>query len=82
VQYDSVARAEVCGNFGSVVPGQGVTYSCNPNYSAGMAGIVTRWTPVKNFTFSGEVGWFGLHQQFSGTGRQLPGVLLCGLPGG
>ena len=31
----------------------GVT-TCNPNYSVSQAGIVTRWTPVKNLTFSGE----------------------------
>jgi hypothetical protein len=29
--------------------------------------VVTRWTPVKNLTFSGEVGAFFLDQKFSGS---------------
>jgi hypothetical protein len=28
--------------------------------------VVTRWTPVKNLTFSAEVGAFFLDQKFSG----------------
>jgi hypothetical protein len=28
---------------------------------------VTRWTPVKNLTFSAEVMWFHLDQKFTGT---------------
>ena len=28
--------------------------------------MVTRWTPVKNLTFSGEVGAFFLDQKFTG----------------
>jgi hypothetical protein len=31
-----------------------------------MLGFVTRWTPVKNLTFSAELGWFGLDQMFTG----------------
>ena len=31
--------------------------------------MVTRWTPVKNLTFSGEVGAFFLDQKFTGVGR-------------
>ena len=29
--------------------------------------MVTRWTPVKNLTFSAEVGAFFLDQKFAGT---------------
>ncbi len=74
VRYDDTARAELCGAFNAVVPGNGVTYSCNPNYSVGMVGVVTRWTPVKNFTFSAEVGFIGLKQGFSGTATFSPGA--------
>jgi hypothetical protein len=28
---------------------------------------VTRWTPVKNLSFSAEVMWFHLDQKFTGT---------------
>jgi Porin subfamily len=31
-----------------------------------MLGVVTRWTPVKNLTFSAEVLWAHLDQKFSG----------------
>jgi hypothetical protein len=74
VRYDGTAQAEMCAAFNAVVPGLGVTYSCNPNYTAAMAGVVTRWTPVKNFTFSAEVGWFGLQQNFAGTATFSPGA--------
>jgi hypothetical protein len=29
--------------------------------------MVTRWTPVKNLTFSGEVMWTSLDQKFTGS---------------
>ena len=29
---------------------------------------------LKNFTFSAEVGWFGLHQNFSGFATFSPGA--------
>jgi hypothetical protein len=29
--------------------------------------MVTRWTPVKNLTFSGEVMWTHLDQKFTGS---------------
>jgi hypothetical protein len=74
VRYDGTAQAEMCAAFNAVVPGNGVTYTCNPNYSVGMVGVVTRWTPVKNFTFSGEVGFIALHQGFSGTATFSPGA--------
>jgi hypothetical protein len=43
-----------------------IDYSCNPNYDVSQLGVVTRWTPVKNLTFSAEVMWFHLNQNFSG----------------
>jgi hypothetical protein len=74
VRYDDTAKADICANFGALVPGLGVTYSCNPNYTAAMAGVVTRWTPFKDFTFSAEVGWFHLSQSSSGSAFFSPGA--------
>jgi hypothetical protein len=34
--------------------------------------VVTRWTPVKNLTFSAEVLWFHLDQKFTGTSVLTP----------
>ena len=74
VRYDGTAQAEYCGMYAASVAGQGVTYSCNPNYGVGMAGVITRWTPVKNFTFSAELGWMHLQQGFSGFASFSPGA--------
>ena len=30
-------------------------------------GIITRWTPVKNLTFSADLSWTHLDQKYSGT---------------
>jgi hypothetical protein len=75
VSYDETARLEYCALFGLTHPGLGVSYSCDPSFSAAMAGVVTRWSPVKNMTFSTEVGWFGLHQRFVGTSTFSPGTI-------
>lgn len=74
VKYDDVARAEFCAVFAATHPGQGVTYSCDPNFSTAQIGIVTRWTPVKNLTFSAEAQYFLLHQNFVGSSVFNPGV--------
>jgi hypothetical protein len=34
--------------------------------------VVTRWTPVKNLTFSGEVQWFHLDQKMAGSSVFAP----------
>ena len=42
-------------------------FNCNPDFNVSQLGVVTRWTPVKNLTFSAEVQWFHLDQKFAGT---------------
>jgi hypothetical protein len=79
VRYDGTAKAEFCGIFALNHPGQaGIaaipTYSCNPDFSVGMVGVVTRWTPVKNLTFSAEALYTMLHQNFSGFSTFSPGA--------
>lgn len=43
-----------------------VGYACNPDFSLSQVGTVTRWTPVKGFTLSGEVMYTYLDQKNSG----------------
>ena len=74
VRYDNTARTEYCNAYGAAVAGLNKTYTCNPNFTAAMAGVVTRWTPVKNFTFSAEAGWFHLTQGFTGFATFTPGA--------
>jgi hypothetical protein len=71
VRYDDVARANFC----AAVPAlnQATITSCNPNFSTGQIGVVTRWTPVKNLTFSAEAMYFLLHQNIQGSAVFTPG---------
>jgi hypothetical protein len=71
VRYDGTAKANICANY----TGTKVTtadYSCNPDYNVAQIGAVTRWTPVKNLTFSAEVGAFFLDQKFTGAATLGP----------
>jgi len=72
VKYDDTARASMCANYAT--PGKAVSadFVCNPNYNVSQLGVVTRWTPVKNLTFSAEVQWFHLDQKFQGTALLTP----------
>jgi len=80
VHYDgavgdlSTAKGAYCAAFAAGHPGAGVTYTCNPDFNVSQLGVVTRWTPVKNLTFSGEVQWFHLDQKYSGTSTFGPGA--------
>ena len=40
---------------------------CNPDYQVAQLGFITRWTPVKNLTFSGDVTWSHIDISSSGT---------------
>ena len=41
-------------------------FVCNPDFNVSQLGVITRWVPVKNLTFSAELMWFHLDQKFSG----------------
>jgi Porin subfamily len=65
IRYDNTAKAYICGSaaMGALLtPGS----TCNPDFNIGQAGIITRWTPVKNLTFSADVAWTHLDQKYSG----------------
>jgi hypothetical protein len=67
------AKGAYCAAFAASHPGQALVgnsvgaYSCNPDFNVSQLGIVTRWVPVKNLTFSAEVQWFHLDQKMSGS---------------
>ncbi len=74
VRYDNTAKADICTNYvtaGKAVGGA-IAFSCNPDFNVSQLGVVTRWTPVKNLTFSAEVQWFHLDQKFSGVATLGP----------
>jgi hypothetical protein len=82
VNYDNTAKAEYCTAYTNALlaPKNGTQnrlnadFHCDPNYSLSMVGAVTRWTPVKNLTFSGEVIWTHLNTSFSGSAFFSPGA--------
>jgi hypothetical protein len=67
VRYDSTAAAGYCANYYATIGvANAATSTCNPNYTISMLGAVTRWTPVKNLTFSAETIWTHLTTGFTG----------------
>ena len=77
VRYSDGAKALVCGGVvnGITFVGSfralanaaagGIT-TCNPDYNIAQIGFITRWTPVKNLTFSADFVWTGLDQKMVG----------------
>jgi hypothetical protein len=74
----TTAKGQWCANYiasnklGTAAAPVSADFSCNPDYNIFQLGTVTRWTPVKNLTFSAEVGWFHLDQKFTGTATLSP----------
>ena len=62
------AKGAFCANY-TAGKAPSADYTCNPDFNIAQVGVVTRWTPVKNLTFSAEVGAFFLDQKMS---RALP----------
>ena len=73
VQYNDTAKALICGiggvggSFRSSPLSASAVTTCNPDYNIGQVGFITRWTPVKNLTFSGDVTFTHLDQKMAGT---------------
>ncbi|WOH78631.1 porin [Bradyrhizobium sp. BEA-2-5] len=72
VSYNDTAKSLICGVGGvggtfraAFAGGAGVT-ACNPDYNIAQIGVITRWTPVKNLTFSADVTYSHLDQKYAG----------------
>jgi hypothetical protein len=72
VKYDGTAKATYCAAYSLIATGKSVDYSCNPDFAVYQIGLITRWTPVKNLTFSAEVMYSRLDQNFTGTATLAP----------
>jgi hypothetical protein len=72
VMFNDTSKTLMCGvpgvSIGTVQAtlGAGVT-TCNPDYDIAQIGFITRWTPVKNLTFSADVTYTHLDQKYAGT---------------
>jgi hypothetical protein len=71
----------VSGAVATAVPGSG--YTCDPGFTMSQIGLTTRWTPVKNLTFSSEVLYSFLTTNMKGiaTGTLTSSVPQPGGPG-
>ncbi len=68
-----------CAGFVASLSFLGSISSCNPDYNIAQAGIITRWTPVKNLTFSADVTFSHLDQKMTGF-VAYPGSSASGKP--
>jgi Porin subfamily len=65
VRYNGTAKELICSGAGIVE--LGITAgNCNPDFNISTVGLITRWTPVKNLTFSADAAWTHLDQKFTG----------------
>ena len=62
--YSDAGKTLVCAG---ITPILTAGSTCNPDFSIGQIGMITRWTPVKNLTFSADVTYTHLDQKFSGS---------------
>lgn len=72
VRYDAYTKGVYCTTYTNTAATGGAAaksadYTCNPDFNVAQVGVVTRWTPVKNLTFSAEVMYFYLDQKMTGT---------------
>jgi Porin subfamily len=65
VSYNGTAKTMICSSPGMIAVST-ASFSCNPDFNISQIGVITRWTPVKNLTFSADVVYSHLDQKFSG----------------
>ena len=92
VRYNDTAKNLLCvgpglGANGVALAGLGSALStgvggCNPDFNYAVVGTVTRWTPVKNLTFSADLAYTMLDQKFaSGSTFTAPAAVGVAKPG-
>lgn len=63
VRYNGTAKGYICG---AMVATLALTGACNPDFNYAVIGTITRWTPVKNLTFSADLTYTMLDQKYGG----------------
>ncbi|MHC4049373.1 porin [Bradyrhizobium sp. 25ACV] len=73
VRYNNTAKGYVCGAMVTTLALSSGLAGCNPDYNYSAVGVVTRWTPVKNLTFTADLTYVMLDQKYaSGSTVTLP----------
>jgi hypothetical protein len=72
LSYGNTAKTIWCASY--VASGTGLLpgSTCDPGFTISEIGLTTRWTPVKNLTFSSEVLYAYLHTNMSGAATGTP----------
>jgi hypothetical protein len=73
LQYGNNTKTLICGGLAVLAP---TITNCDPNFNVAQIGIITRWTPVKNLTFSFDTVW----TKFAGTFNTGAAILGVGKP--
>ncbi|MGY4501375.1 hypothetical protein ACVWYH_005306 [Bradyrhizobium sp. GM24.11] len=73
VRYNNTAKGYICGAFVTGLALSTGAAGCNPDFNYSAVGVITRWTPVKNLTFSADLAYMMLDQKYaSGSTVTLP----------
>jgi hypothetical protein len=80
LKYGNGGSALICGALLAAPGAAGIT-TCNPDFNLGTVGLITRWTPVKNLTFSADVAYTMLDQKHAGTITTPAAAVLVAKPG-
>lgn len=73
VRYNSTAKGYICSAFVATLALSSGVAGCNPDFNYGVVGVVTRWSPVRNLTFSADLAYAMLDQKYaSGSTVTLP----------
>lgn len=73
VRYNSTAKGYICGAVVGTLALSSGAAGCNPDFNYSVVGAITRWTPVKNLTFSADLAYVMLDQKYaSGSTVNLP----------
>ncbi len=67
VHYGSTAKTLWCGNYALAATSVAGITNCDPGFTLSQVGVTTRWTPVKNLTFSSEVMYAYLDTNMKGS---------------
>ncbi|AWM07980.1 porin [Bradyrhizobium symbiodeficiens] len=65
IQYTGASKTFICGS-GAMAAALTAGSTCDPDFNIAQLGLITRWTPVKNLTFSADFTWTHLDQKYSG----------------
>ncbi|WP_439360308.1 porin [Bradyrhizobium sp. DASA03007] len=82
VRYNNTAKGYLCGAFVTGLALSSGIAGCNPDFNYSVVGVITRWTPVKNLTFSADLAYTMLDQKYaSGSTVTLPLQSTIAKPG-